>query len=394
MSGPLRAPAGGVASSGPTAGGPAALAEPEAGLDAGLEAGLDTPEAGEDADIVWVGGVGGMEEELVRRAGLPFAGVHAGGLHGVGWLQMAANGLQLIRGTGEALGLVRRFRPAVLLVTGGFASVPVAVACRLLGVPSLVYLPDVEPGQAVRFLSRLAARVAVSVDASRAYFPASKPVVVTGYPVRPEFRGLTADRGRAALGLRPDLPVLLVFGGSRGARSLNAAVIANLHTLLAQAQIVHVSGTLDHEPVAAARAALRESERARYHVYPYLHAEMGAALAAADLVVARAGASTLGEFPLFGLPAILVPYPHAWRYQRVNADYLVDRGAALRVDDAELGARLAPLVTELLGDRARLGAMRAAARALAVPDAAERLARELLALGTARRRREGRLALC
>jgi UDP-N-acetylglucosamine--N-acetylmuramyl-(pentapeptide) pyrophosphoryl-undecaprenol N-acetylglucosamine transferase len=343
---------------------------------------LKRRDSGAAVEVLWAGSVGGMERELVQRAGVAFVEVHAGGLHGVGPLRMLMNGWQLVRGTIEALGLVRRRRPDALFVTGGFASVPVALACRALGVPSLVYLPDIEPGRAIQLLGRVATMVAASTEESRAFFPRGTRLAVTGYPVRPEFRGITRAQGRAALGLGGG-PVLLVLGGSRGARSLNTAVIANLDALLPRWQIVHASGTLDEERVRAAREALPAERRARYHVYAYLHEEMGAALAAADLAVSRAGASALGEFPLFGLPALLVPYPYAWRYQRVNADYLATRGAALRVDDAELEARLAPLANGLLDEPGRLATMSAAARALAVPEAAERLAHELLALAPA-----------
>lgn len=336
------------------------------------------------ADIVWVGSTGGMERELVERAGLEFAAVHAGGLHGVGWAKMAINGAQLIRGTLEAVALVRRYRPAALFVTGGYASVPVALACRAAGVPGLVYLPDVEPGQAIRLLSRLTRKVAVTADASRAYFPHAQ-VVVTGYPVRPEFGTLARADARAALGLPAEAQVLLVVGGSRGAQGLNDIVVSNLEALLALAHVVHVTGTLDWDRVSAARARLDAAGQARYHAYAYLH-ELPAALVAADLAISRAGASTLGEFPAAGLPSILVPYPYAWRYQKVNADYLATRGAALRVDEADLAARVVALVSELLGAPARLEAMRAAASALAIPDAAGRLARELLGLVSPDRR--------
>jgi UDP-N-acetylglucosamine:LPS N-acetylglucosamine transferase len=132
--------------------------------------------------------------------------------------------------------------------------------------------------------------------------------------------------------------------------------------------------------VEARRQELSGEQAERYHAYPYLHEQMGAALAAADLAVSRAGASALGEFPLFGLPAVLVPYPHAWRYQKVNAEHLARNGGALVLDDTRLKDGLLPTVSALLDDPARLNAMRSAMRAMARPDAAERIAAELVKL--------------
>jgi len=214
------------------------------------------------------------------------------------------------------------------------------------------------------------------VEESRSYFPARR-VVVTGYPVRAGFRGLERASARAAFGLAPDDPVLLVMGGSRGARSINQALSGVLEGVLELAQVIHVSGELDWPWVAQRRDALPETLKARYHAFPYLYREMGQALAAADLAVCRAGASTLGELPFFGLPAVLVPYPYAWRYQRVNADWLAERGAAVRLDDERLAAELLPTLRRLLEDRAGLSSLAAHMRALARPDAATRLAREL-----------------
>ena len=257
---------------------------------------------------------------------------------------------------------------------------PVALAAWMLRVPILVYLPDIEPGWAVRFVARLATRVAVTVEDSRSYFP-TRQVTVTGYPVRAEFHFLDRAEARALLGLVADEPVLLVMGGSRGARRINQAFSGVLGHILELAQVVHVSGELDWPAVEERRAALSEALRARYHAFPYLH-KMALALAAADLVICRAGASTLGELPFFGLPAILVPYPHAWRYQRVNAEWLVGRGAAIQVEDGRLSEELLPVVRQLLGDRAALERMSQQMQALACPDAAARLADELLALAT------------
>jgi UDP-N-acetylglucosamine--N-acetylmuramyl-(pentapeptide) pyrophosphoryl-undecaprenol N-acetylglucosamine transferase len=317
-----------------------------------------------------------MEADLVRRAGLPFRAIHGAGVHGVGW-RLPLNALDLARGLGEALGVVRAFRPEVVLVTGGFITAPVAVAAWLSRVPVLVYLPDIEPGLAVKLISRLARRIAVTVDDSRQFFRGrAADVVVTGYPTRPELEGATRADAQAALGLEPERLTVLVTGGSRGARSINRAVLAALPEWLKDYQVIHLSGQLDWATVDQARSALPAEQQARYHAFPFLHA-MGQALAAADLVVSRAGASALGEYPLFGLPAVLVPYPYAWRYQKVNADYLAQRGAALRLNDEDLAQQLAPTVSALLSDPQRLDAMRQAARAAARPAAAQQIASEL-----------------
>ena len=315
----------------------------------------------------------------MQRAGLPFVAIPGGGLHGVGLGLMLRNAVKLVRGFVQAWGIVGRFQPDALFLTGGYVSAPVALACWLRRVPILIYLPDVEPGLAIKTLARLAARVAVTTEASRAYLPPGK-VIVTGYPVRPTLRGVDRTTAQRTFGLDPALKTLLVLGGSRGARSINQAIMAILEDVLAECQVIHISGTLDGEQVAARCETLPAALKARYHAYPYLHEEMGAALAAADLAVSRAGASVLGEFPLFGLPSILVPYPHAWRYQRVNADMLAAQGAAIRLEDAELRQKLLPTVQQLLRDDAARAQMAARARALAVPDAAERLAGALRAL--------------
>ena len=331
-----------------------------------------------EAEITYVGGQGGIEEELADRARLRFVGIPAGGVHGLAPLTAAQNLIKLIRGWWAAYRLGRRERPSALFATGGYASVPVALAAWALRVPVLVYLPDIEPGLAVRFIARLAERVAVTVEDSRRYF-ADRKVVVTGYPVREAFHGIDRVEAPDALGLTSDEPVLLVMGGSRGARSINRAVGSILEQVLEMAQVVHLSGELDWPWVRERSEALPRALRERYHAMPYLH-EMGYALAAADLAVSRAGASTLGEMPFFGLPAVLVPYPHAWRYQRVNAEWLAERGAAVMLRDEQLEHELLPTLRRLLANGERLAEMADRARALSRPDAAERLAQNLVTL--------------
>jgi UDP-N-acetylglucosamine--N-acetylmuramyl-(pentapeptide) pyrophosphoryl-undecaprenol N-acetylglucosamine transferase len=328
--------------------------------------------------FLYVGGKGNVEEQLAERAGLRFAGVPAGGIHGLPPWRVAWNLTKLARGWLASILLGLRQRPAALFVTGGYASIPVAVAAWTLRVPILLYLPDIVPGWAVRFIARLATRVAVTVEDAAVHFPARK-VVVAGYPVRAEFHGINRAEARASLGLEPKEPVLLVMGGSTGAQGINRPFGEILERVLELTQVIHVIGMIDWPSVQERRETLPEALKARYHVYDYVH-EMGKVFAAADLAVCRAGASVLGELPFFGLPAVLVPYPHAWDYQRANADWLAERGAAIRLEQERLDEELLPTLRRLLGDRESLAEMAGRMRSLARPDAAQRLAGEWLSL--------------
>jgi UDP-N-acetylglucosamine--N-acetylmuramyl-(pentapeptide) pyrophosphoryl-undecaprenol N-acetylglucosamine transferase len=283
------------------------------------------------------------------------------------------NGAHILGSTGKARRIVRQFRPDVALVTGGYASVPVTLAARAMHVPVLIYLPDIVPGHAVRLLSYLSGLVAVTSEDSRHYLKRRK-VVVTGYPVRSDVFTMSRSQARQRLALNASLPTLLVFGGSRGARSINQALVAGLRELLAVCQIIHVSGSLDAEWVSEAARGIHGDLRERYQHHVYLDS-MPAALLAADLAVARAGAATMGEFPAAGLAAILVPYPHSGKHQEPNAQYLARHGAARVLADSELSDRLVPSILELLADRPQLDRMRAASRALARPDAAAQIGR-------------------
>jgi UDP-N-acetylglucosamine--N-acetylmuramyl-(pentapeptide) pyrophosphoryl-undecaprenol N-acetylglucosamine transferase len=330
-----------------------------------------------DAAVLWIGGEGGMEKELVKRAGIPFQTIPAAGLHGVGLRALPHNLITSARGWLASQKILRAFKPDVLFFTGGYIAGPLALAGR--AIPTLLFVPDIEPGLALKSLARFADRITVTESDSQKYF--SKPVVASGYPLRPELALWTKERALQTLTLDQNSPVLLVFGGSKGARSINQAIVPHLPSLLEIAQIVHISGRPDWEVVERARFGLTSEQRRRYHAYPYLHEEMGAALASADLVVSRAGASILGEFPFFGLPAILIPYPHAWRYQKVNADFLAERGAAVILKDELLKDELMPVVKDLLANALKRAAMRKAMKSLAKPQAAQIIADQLFQLG-------------
>ncbi len=328
--------------------------------------------------VLWVGSQGGIEADLVNRSHIPFAAIPAAGLHGVGARQLPRNLWRLGQGVLASHHILRAFKPDVLLFTGGYVAFPMAVAGR--AVPTLLYVPDIEPGWALKTLGRFADHIAVTSDETFKYYLSHKPTSVTGYPTRAGLADVHPDQARKALHLDCDHPVLLVAGGSTGTRSISRALLSILPELLQDTQVVHITGQRDWDEVQAATANLPDDRASRYHAYPYLH-EMGHALAAADLAVSRAGGSTLGEYPLFGLPAILVPYPYAWRYQKVNADFLSNHGAAVTLEDARLKDQLLPTIHALLGDTVRLETMRTAMKSLATPQAASRLADLVKELG-------------
>lgn len=310
--------------------------------------------------------------DLVRRAGLPFRGIPAAGLHGVGIRNMPGNLIQLMKGIVASRRILKEFHPDVLLFTGGYVAVPMAIAGR--SIPSLLYVPDIEPGLALKTLARRATVIALTTEESKRFFDSKKRMIVTGYPTRSDLGGWTKNKALQKMGCKKDKKTLLFLGGSKGARSINRALFPILPELLPHCQIIHISGKLDHAEALQVQSALGDSQKADYHLFPYLHEEIGAALAAADLAVSRAGASILGEYPLFGLPSILVPYPYAWRYQKVNADHLVGHGAAILIRNEDLTIDLLPGIMRLLSRPDELMQMSNAVKSLARPDAAGRLA--------------------
>jgi UDP-N-acetylglucosamine--N-acetylmuramyl-(pentapeptide) pyrophosphoryl-undecaprenol N-acetylglucosamine transferase len=347
-----------------------------------LQALGDSPE-----EILWVGGEKGMETDLVNRAGVPFKAIPAAGLHGVG-LKAISGVWQLTRGYFAARKIIREFKPDVLFFTGGYVAIPTGLAGRK--VPMALCLPDIEPALALRTLARSANLIAVPAEESKAFFSKKKRIEVVGYPTRPSMQPMPKEEALKLFGLSPDKPVLMVTGGSLGALSLNRAVIANLDALLSEVQVIHLAGERTWPEVADTQAELADDLTENYRPFAYLHDRMRAAFSAADLVVSRAGASTLGELPAFGVPAILVPYPHAWRYQKVNAEYLAGRGAAVVVRDEELAEQFLPLVKDLLiKNPENRYQMQIAMKSLAVPDAAKSIAQFLQELAESAKKEVG-----
>ncbi len=275
-----------------------------------------------------------------------------------------------------ALRLLGEERPDVVVGTGGFVSGPLLLAAQVLGRKTLIQEQNAYPGVTTRLLALRATEVHLSFPGSRRFLKRAEGVYISGNPAR-AFPRRDREEARETFGLDPGQPTLLVFGGSRGASSINEAVRRWIvDGTLGEASLVWQTGELDYESV---REEFRPSRQ--LWIGPYID-DMGSAYAAADLVLCRAGASSVAELTNLGKPAVLVPYPHATGdHQRHNAEALVREGAAELVPDGELaGERTGARVSSLLCDSAALARMGAACRKQGRPEAARELAERILKL--------------
>ena len=326
-------------------------------------------------DVTFVGTPDGLEARLVPEVGIGFVGLPARGFdRSRPWLLTIALAVLAISTVRMTVRLLRA-RPDVVAGFGGYVSLPVGLAAVLARIPLVLHEQNSVPGMANRVLSRFAVRVAITYPGSASRLARPERAVVTGNPVREPVLAATRREGRTRFGIADEERLLLVFGGSRGARHLNTAMAGIASRVLAHrsVRVLHIAGRDECDSVKAALGEV--AEEGRYRVVDYIDG-MGEALAAADLVIARAGATSIAEITALGVPSILVPYPFATDdHQTSNAQTLVAAGGARVVPDAELDSEMfAELVTQLLADDAARATMSAASRALGVPDAAKRVA--------------------
>jgi UDP-N-acetylglucosamine--N-acetylmuramyl-(pentapeptide) pyrophosphoryl-undecaprenol N-acetylglucosamine transferase len=336
--------------------------------------------AGRDVELHWLGGHRGLEASLVTAAGIPFTQLFLRSLRLVQRdVHLVLDPLRLGASIPQVTALLMRERPAAIFTTGGYVAVPVVLAAALLRIPVVLWEGNVIPGKSVRFIARLARALAVSFEPTCATLAsASRPCYVTGTPIR-DTRDVDREAAREQLRIAPGVRVMLIFGGSQAVRRFNHAVAQALPRLVERVHVIHVAGEDGYAAALAGREALPEPLRARYQPHPFLREEMLAALAAADLVVGRAGSSTLAEVAALGLPMIVVPYPHASGHQRANARVLVDAGAARLVEDDEFDASTLLEAADLLDDPSTHVRMSAAARELGKPGAADAVAELVIA---------------
>jgi UDP-N-acetylglucosamine--N-acetylmuramyl-(pentapeptide) pyrophosphoryl-undecaprenol N-acetylglucosamine transferase len=281
-----------------------------------------------------------------------------------------------------------RIYPDVVFSKGGFASVPVVLAARLLGIPIIIHESDVRLGRANRLAARFAYRIAVAFDETAASLPPKirEKVARTGIPIRKEIQRLESGGAREELHLDPSVPTLLVLGGSTGARAINEVVVGALPSLVEAGNIIHQTGK-DHfkEVSGTANVVLAGSgNRSRYHPFPYLNTlSMRRSAGAADLIISRAGMTAVAEIALWGKPAILIPIPEKISHdQRTNAYAYAHQGGAIVLEEANLTPNL--LVSEVkrvLGDPALASKMREASKGFAHAEAGKLIAEELIRVG-------------
>ncbi len=329
-------------------------------------------------EVRYVGTARGLETRLVPAAGFALELIHVGQLKGVSLRTRTRTMGDLPRGVWRCVRMLREFKPQVVVGVGGYASGPAMMAAVLLRVPTLVYEPNAAPGLANRMVGRLVSAAAVSFDESRRFF---RSAVLTGVPVRPEFFTIPTRDAVAP-------PQLLVFGGSQGARVLNARMAEILAALLDRVPgltVLHQAGARHAEATEAAYAATG-ADPARWRVVPFLD-DMPARMAEASLVLCRSGATSVAELAAAGKPSLLVPFPQAADdHQRKNAEAFAREGAAAMLVEVEMSAEvLLDRLTQLLSDTRGLEEMAVRARALGRPEALTTMGRMVAELAAAKR---------
>ena len=333
-------------------------------------------------NLLFVGTSSNMERQMILDRGYRFKSIWAKGFVYKGVIGGAHSLLLTLGSAAKVMLMIRRWQPSVLLVTGGYVSVPAILAGWLSARPVVCILPDAAPGLAVKLAARLGSEIAASSSGTESSLPRDR-VHVTGYPLRRSLLKWDRQSARSELGIDEDERVMAILGGSSGALKLNTAVIERLPQMLELGFLIHATGSEHFDEVSAARERLPEHLRARYMAAPRFSQNYGAVLAASDLAVSRAGASVLGELPAFGLPSILVPGDFAGRHQWKNAEVLSDAGAAEILADREVsGPRILEMVSGLFESPDRLSSMRQAGRTLARSDAAAKVAELTLAIAT------------
>lgn len=343
-----------------------------------------------DAEFLYVGTKDGLEADIVPKEGIAFETVNIQGFKRSLTPENLVRGAQAFGGVMKAMGIVRRFKPDVAVGTGGYVCGPILLASSLMGIPTLIQEQNVMPGVTNRLLARFVSCIAMGTKEAAEHFPKGKRVF-TGNPIREEVMRARSEDGKKLFGFDPKAKTVLVSGGSRGARSINRAMVGVLAHYAGRdgVQILHVTGKAGYDDTMERlqEAGVDLAAAGNLFVEPYLY-NMPQALACADVAVFRAGAIGIAELTARGVPSVLIPYPFAAaNHQEMNARAIATAGAARMILDRELTSeRLLSVLAELLSEDAKLRRMAKAAKKLGRPKAADEIASRVIRL--ARKNRE------
>ncbi len=332
------------------------------------------------AEILFMGTQKGLESQIIPEAGFPLETITSRGLSRKISPDLIKTFFSTSRGVWEAGKILRRFKPQVVMGTGGYVCGPVVLSASLMGIPCLLHEQNVIPGMTNRLLFPFVKKVCLSFEASKKYFKDASKIFVTGNPRASEVLGISREQGIKALGLNPNKKTVLIVGGSRGAERINQCVIEILPDLvdLSDVQFIYVTGNIYYEQVMSNK---KIKEITGYHnlfIRSYI-AQMPLALAATDLIISRAGATMLAEITARGVPSVLIPSPNVTNnHQVLNAHVLADAGAAEMILETDLTeALLRDIIFKLLKDAELLRTMSENSRDLGYPDSADMVYRRI-----------------
>ncbi|MBS1764137.1 MAG: undecaprenyldiphospho-muramoylpentapeptide beta-N-acetylglucosaminyltransferase [Bacteroidetes bacterium] len=332
-----------------------------------------------DTEFLFVGAQGKMEMEKVPAAGYKIEGLWISGIKRELTVDNLSFPFKVLSSVSKALRIIREFKPDVAVGVGGYASGPLLYAASLKNIPCLIQEQNSYPGITNKILAKRVQKICVAYDGMETYFPKEK-ILLTGNPVRENVLRIEGKRQEAFsfFRLNPDKKTLLVVGGSQGARSINRSILAGLKEIeQAGVQLVWQTGKLFYEE---AQNAVTSAGMDNVRVFDFI-SQMDFAYAIADLIVSRAGASTVSEITLIGKPCVMVPLPTAAEdHQTKNIESLVRKQAALMVHDSAAAATLVSTALTTLKDESLLKSLADNARAMALPDSAEKIAQEVISL--------------
>lgn len=335
-----------------------------------------------EADILFVGAEGRMEMQRVPDAGYPIIGLPIEGFDRKNPFKNIRVLWKILKCQLKARNIIRDFKPQVVVGVGGYASGPTLKTAGQMGIPTLIQEQNSYAGVTNKLLAKSASKICVAYEGMERFFPADK-IILTGNPVRQQLLNTTITHEQAVMqfGLNPTLPTILIIGGSLGARTINESVLAALDDIRQSGiQIIWQTGKFYSQHIAEELA--KHSKIANLYVSDFI-SNMDVAYAAADLVISRAGASSISELCMLGKPCILVPSPNvAEDHQTKNALALVHRDAALMVKDADAPQQLIKLAMEVVRDTQQLTSLSSHIKEMALPDSANIIAKEVIRLAT------------